>query len=607
MATGKQIQDAANDSRKWLRGKQKLHLDMVETATKKLQKNILDTLTELSTKNGRVEGLSANLTNLQTIQKKVERIFGLQFNPDMRKITDDFKTAKNQIKSNFKIVDEAVKFTSIDNEILQTLADGSYQEYLGLSGAAKNQVTQAMYNHVIAGDSFSDLVNTINGALVGTAAKSVTGRSLAQYARLYARDQIMNFHNDVLLKKASDLEMDHFLYFGTIMGGTRKFCRRRVGNVYTKKEIDSWKYKWQGKSGPAFTHRGGYNCRHHWQPVRKEWLSDQQLQGIDKLKKLNKEGNVVKPGKKPKPKPKPIKKEIPKTIGKGIVPNAPTLKSIKEDIKKFEQTSEYKTLFNTKKGLDTEIAVLENKTKHPLSKMQELIDKYGYSDAIILPEYQKYNKAFFTFAKDKVPLQKERERIDKLITKSKNKIINDKIIPPKGGKIKFEFQNHYSIRMQNKFTKNFEEIEDLFHPDVLKQIPAQQIRYQPGIRAYYSPERIVGGIKRKSTLHLGNGDVLAQTHEFGHAVENSIPGLQQKARSFLRERAGGALPTRIFPGRDEYGWKDGFFRHYVGKDYRYDTEIISMGLEQMKRDPLFLFEKDPGHFEIILKTMWGVE
>lgn len=607
MATGKQIKDAADDSRKWLKGKQKLHLDMVETATKKLQKNILDTLTELSTKNGRVEGLSANLTNLQTIQKKIERIFGLQFNPDMRKITDDFKTAKNQIKSNFKIVDEAVKFTSIDNEIIQTLADGSYQEYLGLSGAAKNQVTQAMYNHVIAGDSFSDLVNTINGALVGTAAKSVTGRPLAQYARLYARDQIMNFHNDVMLKKASDIEMDHFLYFGTIMGGTRKFCRRRVGNVYTKKEIDSWKYKWQGKSGPAFTHRGGYNCRHHWQPVRKEWLSDQQLQGIDKLKQLDKEGKVVKPGKKTKPEPKPVKKKIPKTIGKGIVPNAPTLKSIKEDIKKFEQTSEYKTLFNTKVGLDTEIAALDKKLQKTSAKMQVLRGKYGYSEISLVPEFEKQKGIYLDIATEKTLLTTEQKRVDGLITKSKNKILNDKIIPPKGGKIKFEFQGNYSKTIQNKFTKNFEEIEDLFHPDVLKQIPSQQVRYQAGIRAYYTRESTVGRIKRKSTIHLGSGDTLIQTHEFGHAVENSIPGLQQKARSFLRERAGEALPTRIFTGKKEVGWKDGFFNHYVGKYYPADTEIISMGLEQMKRDPLFLFEKDPGHFEIILKTMWGVE
>ena len=86
----------------------------------------------------------------------------------------------------------------------------------------------------------------------------------------------MNFHQEVQLFKAEDAGMDSFLYIGDIIATTRDFCRRRVGRVYTKAQIESWNFPWAGKSGPALTHRGGYNCRHHWQPVRKEWLGDKK-------------------------------------------------------------------------------------------------------------------------------------------------------------------------------------------------------------------------------------------------------------------------------------------------------------------------------------------
>jgi len=35
------------------------------------------------------------------------------------------------------------------------------------------------------------------------------------------------------------------------------------------------------------------------------------------------------------------------------------------------------------------------------------------------------------------------------------------------------------------------------------------------------------------------------------------------------------------------------------------TEIISMGLEKMYKDPIAFLDKDPEYFEFIVKVMWG--
>ena len=57
-------------------------------------------------------------------------------------------------------------------------------------------------------------------------------------------------------------------------------------------------------------------------------------------------------------------------------------------------------------------------------------------------------------------------------------------------------------------------------------------------------------------------------------------------------------------------FKDEFFDHYCGKSYGGfldygNTEIISMGLEQMVRKPYTFFKQDPDYFNFILKVMWG--
>jgi len=305
MASKKQIIGAAKGTDAWLKAKQKLHITMIQNSTKKLQKNILDSLNVLSmSPTGKIDGIKVNLGTAQKLQKTIQELFYKDFNSHTKKIIKDFQTAQAQITQNFKMIGEAAKFTDVDQTMMSVLRDGYYQDYVALGDTYKNKVVQSVYDNVIGNGQFSDLVNEINGALVGTAAKGVTGAALSQYANLYARDMIMNFHNEVTLKKADELGMDTFIYTGTIMGKTRPFCRKRVGNPYTKKKINSWKFKWKGKSGPAMTNRGGYNCRHHWQPVRKEWLDDKEMSMLDQTSILDKDGMPIPPKLKPKPKPK---------------------------------------------------------------------------------------------------------------------------------------------------------------------------------------------------------------------------------------------------------------------------------------------------------------
>lgn len=72
---------------------------------------------------------------------------------------------------------------------------------------------------------------------------------------------------------ADELNLNLYLYSGTVKSNTRPFCAKRANRIYTKGEIESWAQKeWKGKINGAdvFVVLGGYNCRHHLSAISEE-------------------------------------------------------------------------------------------------------------------------------------------------------------------------------------------------------------------------------------------------------------------------------------------------------------------------------------------------
>lgn len=273
MVDERNIRRASEHTNRWLVARQKKHIAMVEKSINDLQDGILNSINKLATNtSGKIEGLAVNMKQAQKIHAEVNKLFYTRFSMKTKALVNDFKSVSKVIEQSYSYLDEAVKFTSIDNQTMNVLRDGYWRDYLAIGDQQKQKVIQSVYNQVIGGGSLNTLTNTIHGALMGSKSLGVTGRSLAQYSRLYAKDMIMNFHNEVNVKKSEDIGIKHFLYVGDIIATSRSFCKQRAGKTYTKDQINSWNHTWPGKSGPPMTHRGGYNCRHHWQGVKKEWL-----------------------------------------------------------------------------------------------------------------------------------------------------------------------------------------------------------------------------------------------------------------------------------------------------------------------------------------------
>jgi len=144
-------------------------------------------------------------------------------------------------------------------------------------------------------------------------------------------------------------------------------------------------------------------------------------------------------------------------------------------------------------------------------------------------------------------------------------------------------------------------------------------------------------------IFMNNNSSAADTvHELGHQLEGKQPWIKnmtdewlkqrlEKGRNALREKLAKSKDphkvseinkairkyelrqlTKIEPhgGYESYekAYEDDFLSSYVGKVYNTgDTEIVSMGLEWMYKNPAEFHAKDPDHFDLILRILKGVE
>ncbi len=136
-----------------------------------------------------------------------------------------------------------------------------------------------------------------------------------------------------------------------------------------------------------------------------------------------------------------------------------------------------------------------------------------------------------------------------------------------------------------------------------------------GGRAEYVPGNI-------GTVKLGKGDAPEiAAHEFGHHLEEK-DSIRERVQAFAKERFGNEKPVDLakvapmngFKPGQEFGRKDDLEKalgskdaaYYAGKEYPGGRgEVLSMGLEQLYRDPVHFAKADPGYFRMVTSVLQG--
>ena len=271
MTTNEDLIRVAEKANKFLNSSINNHQRRLAEAISELEKNIINMAKEFKTTDGTLLGPRVNMKQAQKVHAQLKKLFNDTYGSAARRVSRGFNQAANYIQEELGELGIAADFTSVDMDIINTLKTSTWGTFNQFGLAAQEQMVDKMYGAILGKASFSTLVIAFQGILSGH--KDARGRPMSMYANLYANDAIMNFHNSVRMKKAEDAGISLFLYYGNLIATSRDFCIRRVKKVFSKEVIDSWdETPWTGKSGPAYTNRGGYNCRHSWVPVKREWL-----------------------------------------------------------------------------------------------------------------------------------------------------------------------------------------------------------------------------------------------------------------------------------------------------------------------------------------------
>lgn len=137
---------------------------------------------------------------------------------------------------------------------------------LGRSEVVRESLKQYVLTSIATGQKLADFQAGIKTAIVG--AKDISG-ALVGYWNSYAYDAYSKVREVDNLHFKDEIGLKHFMYQGGIVEGSRDFCRKKNGKVFTEAEaVKQWPKdpdlidkKTVSRYNPLLD-RGRYNCRH---------------------------------------------------------------------------------------------------------------------------------------------------------------------------------------------------------------------------------------------------------------------------------------------------------------------------------------------------------
>jgi hypothetical protein len=288
------------------------HQELLFKTIQRLEREVINIASELPTKTGELYSTRLAIEIKPRLQQAIEELY---LKPVQTFIKDYDKIAGVIVATYGKlpIPPEFKQITEADLVVIQQLKRLAFTNFQNLGNELANTLAGEVYQSTLVGRSFNDMVQTIrekingiyqysdnkkaqqlveyisnnpSGSQVDTAidelkqtyGRTTQGDSFVKYASLLVTDSIMGFDGQLAKYRADALGLGSFLYYGSIIKDSRNFCRLHAGKVYTEEEINQiWASDTgQGRDqGSPFIVRGGYNCRHSWQPVDPSWVDEE--------------------------------------------------------------------------------------------------------------------------------------------------------------------------------------------------------------------------------------------------------------------------------------------------------------------------------------------
>ena len=288
------------------------HQKLLNDTLSTLEKRVVKAVSELPVQDGALFNTRLAIEIRPKLQQAIEELYltkAQTFINDYDKIAGTIVATYGKLP----IPEEFKQITEADLVTIQQLKKIAFSQFENLATEFTNTLAQEVYQSTLVGKPITEMVQTIRDKINGiyqqadtkkqkelvnfiqeqkiagktntedfktavdelkqTYGSTVTGANLAVYSSQIVQDALMGFDGQFAKFRADELGLTNYVYYGTIIRDSRDFCVEHVNKVFTEEEARAlWQQDWQGKSGSdPFLDRGGYNCRHHWQPVDTDW------------------------------------------------------------------------------------------------------------------------------------------------------------------------------------------------------------------------------------------------------------------------------------------------------------------------------------------------
>ena len=282
--------------------------ELLIKALQQLENKVVETALNLPNRNGILFDTRLAIEIRPKLQQAIEELYLTKVQTF---INDYDKIAANIVATYGKlpIPAEFKQITEIDLQVIQQLKKISFSQFQNLGNEFVNTLANEVYQSTLTGRPVVEMVQTLrskingiyqqsdnkkaqelvdyiannpNGAEVNTAVSELQtiygrdrlGDNLNRYATQIVQDSLMGFDGQFAKYRADQLGLTSYVYYGSLVRDSREFCIENANKIFTEDEIrQKWADEtWQGKAqGDPFVVRGGYNCRHHFQPVNPDW------------------------------------------------------------------------------------------------------------------------------------------------------------------------------------------------------------------------------------------------------------------------------------------------------------------------------------------------
>jgi len=242
---------------------------------KQLSNEVIDLVSELSLD---PEDRAKNLLEIIALKRKIgEALVGnALYQSQVLAITEGFKELAN-LSDDFMstIMDDYGRKQDLYKAILKANVELTKDALLGagVKSNFENAIRELLKANISGVGNKRQLRSILTQFIEGSETEKPF---LQRYITQVTNDSVMTFNREYLKTVSEDLDIQYYVYSGTIIRDSRPFCVARAGRSYTKEQVQSWGKlgSWQGKipgtnEKTIFTYCGGYNCRHSLWPQTK--------------------------------------------------------------------------------------------------------------------------------------------------------------------------------------------------------------------------------------------------------------------------------------------------------------------------------------------------